>query len=74
MKIEFIEKEQDWQNEATRYWFKVDGEVFGIVDQADEHLKLLDDEGYPIEADASNNTHYELFERLKEEYSNYIKD
>lgn len=30
--IKFIEKEQDWQNEATRYWFSVDDEEFAIVE------------------------------------------
>lgn len=32
MNIQFIEKEQDWQNEATRYWFNVDGEEYAVVE------------------------------------------
>lgn len=32
MNIKFIEKEQDWQNEATRYWFEVDGEEYAAVE------------------------------------------
>tara|TARA_Y100000782_G_scaffold108494_1_gene132214 strand:+ start:36733 stop:37098 length:366 start_codon:yes stop_codon:yes gene_type:complete len=28
----YIEKEQDWQNEATRYWFEVDGEEYAVVE------------------------------------------
>ena len=30
--VQFIEKEQDWQNEATRYWFEVDGEEYAAVE------------------------------------------
>jgi len=32
MSIKFIEKEQDLQNEATRYWFSVDGEEYAVVE------------------------------------------
>ena len=32
MKIKFIEKEQDWQDGATRYWFQVDGEEYAAVE------------------------------------------
>jgi hypothetical protein len=30
--FKFLEKEQVWQNEQTRYWFDVDGETFAIVE------------------------------------------
>lgn len=48
MKIEFIEKEQDWQNETTRYWFIVDRVKYCIADQNGD-LSLLDSCGYPLE-------------------------
>lgn len=28
----FIEKEQDWQNECTRYWFEFNGEEYAVVE------------------------------------------
>ena len=46
--IEFIEKENDFQDEVTRYWFSVNDENFCIADQNGE-LSLLDCDGYPIE-------------------------
>jgi len=30
--IKFIEKEQDWANFATRYWFDVNGEEYAVVE------------------------------------------
>jgi len=30
--IKFIEKEQDWANDATRYWFDVNGEEYAVVE------------------------------------------
>lgn len=44
MEIKFIEKEQDWLNEATRYWFDVDGEEYGVVDSAEE-TSIVDKNG-----------------------------
>lgn len=32
MKIKFIEKQLDVQNESTRYWFYVDGAEFAVVE------------------------------------------
>ena len=48
MNIEFIEKDQVWQNETTRYWFDVDGVTYCIADNNGD-LKLLDSEGFPID-------------------------
>jgi len=31
-KFTFIEKEQDWANEATRYWFDVNGDEYAVVE------------------------------------------
>jgi len=46
MKIQFIDKEQDWENETTRYWFNVDGDDYCIADQNGE-FTLLDSDGCP---------------------------
>ncbi len=50
MKIKFIDKEQDWANETTRYWFDVDGEDYCIADQNGD-LTLLDCDGCPIQSE-----------------------
>ena len=42
--IKFIEKEQDWQNEATRYWFEVDGEECAVVESGGQ-ATILDKNG-----------------------------
>lgn len=44
MKIKFIEKEQDWHNEATRYWFEVDGEEYAVVESGGQ-ATILDKRG-----------------------------
>ena len=41
--IEFIEADQNWIEEITRYWFKVGDEVYGIADQNGDRT-LLDSE------------------------------
>jgi len=33
-KSNLIEKEQDWANGATRYWFGVGGEYYAVVESA----------------------------------------
>ena len=48
MEIEFIETEQDWKNETTRYWHTVDGVEFALADQNGD-LTLIDEDGYPYE-------------------------
>jgi hypothetical protein len=36
--IKFIEREQDLQNEAIRYWFDVDGDEFAVVESGPESI------------------------------------
>lgn len=36
--IKFIEREQDLQNEAIRYWFDVDGDEFAVVESGQESI------------------------------------
>ncbi len=70
MNIEFIEKEQDWQNETTRYWFSVDGESYCIADTNGE-TTLLDSEGYPID---DCNDHDKIKDALLPEYEKRINE
>ena len=67
MKIEFIEKDQNWQNEQTIYWFDFDGENYGISD-INGYLQLLDYEGYPIEDCNDFNGVKEKLIKLIEDY------
>tara|TARA_Y100000004_G_C8892224_1_gene402541 strand:- start:475 stop:747 length:273 start_codon:yes stop_codon:yes gene_type:complete len=46
VEIKFVEKEQDWENETTRYIFDVEGKEYIIADQNGE-LTLLDSDGCP---------------------------
>lgn len=43
----FIEKEQVWQDEATRYWFDVDGENYAVVESGGMRT-IIDKDGYPL--------------------------
>ncbi len=70
MQITFLSKEQDWENETTRYWFTVDGTEFCISD-TNGYLSLLDSEGYPIE---ECNDHGNIKDALIPEYEKHIKD
>lgn len=40
--------EQDVQNETTRIWFDVDGEMYAIADN-NGSIALLDNEGFPFQ-------------------------
>ncbi len=42
----YIEKDQNWMDGNTIYWFDVDGEEFGIVEGQDEGI--VDCDGAPI--------------------------
>lgn len=70
MNVEFIEKEQIWQEEQTRYWFTVEGENYCIADTNGD-LQLLDSEGYPIE---ECNDHDGIKDALIPEYEKRIED
>lgn len=70
MSIEFVEKDQQWQNEQTNYWFMVDGESWAISD-SNGTLQLLDCCGYPVE---SCNDHGRLLDTLTPHYEDHIDD
>ena len=42
--IKFIEKEQDWANFATRYWFGVDGKEYSVVESGGQ-FTIIDSYG-----------------------------
>lgn len=68
MIVEFIEKDQIYQNETTNYWFTVNGERWAISDCNGE-LTLLDCDGCPCA-----HNYPEIFNLLADEYTNYISE
>lgn len=70
MNIEFQEKDQQWQNQQTVYWFSVDDEDYAIADRGGE-LSLLDSEGFPIEP---CNDHENIKSILIPHYEAHIND
>jgi len=49
MQIKKISTDRDAQNETTVTWFDVDGESWGIANNNDGSIQLLDSDGCPIE-------------------------
>lgn len=58
MQVQFISKDQDWSNESTTYWFKLegqdygtqiefDGDVFGVVESGPDS-SIVDCDGAPL--------------------------
>lgn len=68
--ITFIDKDQNWQNETTNYWFNVDGETYAVSDN-NGTLKLLDCDGCPVEP---CNDHDNILEQLITLYEQYINE
>lgn len=56
MIAKFIEKEQDWQNEATRYWFELDGQEYAVVESGPS-VTVIDKDGCDINTDDAHNSH-----------------
>lgn len=46
-KSEFVGKEQDWQNETTRYWFDFDGSSWCVAESGGQ-TDILDFDGKPL--------------------------
>lgn len=70
MKIEFINKEQDYQNDQTRYWFDVDGVEYCIQDEIGG-LSLLDHTGNEV---LDCNDFDGIKAKLMPEYEKHIND
>ncbi|MCK5602768.1 hypothetical protein KAR91_12885 [Candidatus Pacearchaeota archaeon] len=68
--INFIEKDQDWANETTRYWFSVNGENYCMADN-NGSVSLLDSEGYPID---DCNDHSNIKDLLTHHYQKHVMD
>ena len=70
MNIEFLEKDQLWNDERTNYWFSVDGEEYAVSDQNGE-LTLLDHNSVPVD---ECNDHGNILDALLPHYRNHIND
>ena len=70
MEIKFIEKDQNWQEQQTTYWFEVDGTEYAIADRNGE-MNLLDKNSYPID---DCNDHDNVKDALVSEYAKHIND
>ncbi|MCP4366349.1 MAG: hypothetical protein GY800_13780 [Planctomycetes bacterium] len=58
MKVQFLEKDQNWQEESTTYWFKLtgtdygtemdfSGDVYGVVESGGE-TTIVNSDNYPL--------------------------
>lgn len=52
----FIEKDQNWQNETTVYWFELDGETWGVSDCNGERT-IVDCDGCTVSMSDAKNAH-----------------
>lgn len=71
MNIEFIEKNQKWEEETTEYWFNVDGEQWAVLD-CNGRLTLVDCLGYHV--DQFDTQYEEMLEALTPHYESHIND
>jgi len=63
MNATFTEKDQNWQNEQTIYWFDVDGETYG-VSESGPHSQILDCDGCPVNTGDAKNQYLEDLKEL----------
>ena len=64
VEIKFIDKEQDWANETTRYIFDVGGEEYIMADQNGD-FTLLDSDGCPtLNSKSDRNIYKALMVKL----------
>ena len=70
MNIDFLEKDQIWNDEKTNYWFSVDGVEWAISEQNGE-LALLDSNSCPVEP---CNDHDGIMDALFPLYQEHIND
>ena len=59
--INYLAKDQNWADATTTYWFDVDGEEYGIVEddgQGSHHLTtVVDWDGCPVNMGDAKNAH-----------------
>lgn len=54
--ITYSDKDQNWANETTTYWFDVDGVDYGVVEGGpDSTSEYVDTEGFPINVEDPQN-------------------
>jgi hypothetical protein len=46
--IEFIGSDQNWQDGTTTYWFRIDGQTFGVV-EGERNPGVIDADGMPVD-------------------------
>ena len=56
--VTFVEKDQNWQDETTIYWFDVDGESFGVAESGPD-ATVLDCDGCPVNTQDAKNARLE---------------
>lgn len=62
MAIKFTEKNQDWENETTEYWFDVDGVSYCLADNNGD-LSLLDSGRHNVNNDSLLATLSDIYTR-----------
>ena len=65
MNVQYLEKDQNWKNESTTYWFEIGGETYGVVESSIEAPVVVDCDGAPVNTlDAKNVALRELFDHV----------
>jgi len=67
--IKFVEKDQNWQEETTVYWFEVGAETYAISDNYGI-LSMLDCDGCPINETDDRNA--PIFSEMLNRYESHI--
>ena len=52
---EFIEKDQVWDGEITRYWFKCGNEIYGVLDHNGDRSEIVYGTGEDVNTDDPGN-------------------
>lgn len=85
MKVTFLDKEQDYQNETTQYWFELEeetelGNIFAIYD-TNGRLSLIAENGESLEEWYDHDrikdmlvTEYEIMNNMKNYTWNEVKE
>jgi hypothetical protein len=54
--VEYLSRDQNYQDEQTTYWFQVGNEFFGVVESTQDFC-IVDDENHPINTEDAGNVH-----------------
>lgn len=55
--VKFTQKDNNWQDENTIYWFDVDGESYGVCESSYGDISVLDCDGCPVNTQDAKNAH-----------------